>query len=130
MRPPLQPLTALVETLRGIPDHSAVVNAELCFPGPDSAHGSMPSTWRIRTARNSDRYHCSSAASIERLLSRAKVPCLHLVDAWLLEAAEQHGLEGVASKRRSAPYRSPFSTLPLRRVRRLVEGEYRELAAR
>jgi bifunctional non-homologous end joining protein LigD len=48
---------------------------------------------------------------LERLLRRAKVPCLHLVDAFddgqkLLEAAEKHGLEGVVSKRRSAPYRS------------------------
>jgi ATP-dependent DNA ligase len=48
---------------------------------------------------------------LERLLSRAKVPCLHLVDAFadgqkLLEAAEQHRLEGVVSKRRDAPYRS------------------------
>ena len=48
---------------------------------------------------------------LERLLSRAKVPCLHLVDAFddgqkLLEAAEKHNLEGVVSKRRDAPYRS------------------------
>ena len=48
---------------------------------------------------------------LERLLSRAKVPCLHLVDAFddgqkLLAAAEQHRLEGVVSKRRDAPYRS------------------------
>src|SRR5262249_41214933 len=42
---------------------------------------------------------------------RAKVPCLHLVDAFddgqkLLEAAEQHRLKGVVSKRRAAPYQS------------------------
>jgi len=48
---------------------------------------------------------------LKRLLSRAKVSCLHLVEAFedgqeLLEAAERHGLEGVVSKRRSAPYRS------------------------
>ena len=48
---------------------------------------------------------------LERLLRRAKVPCLHLVDAFddgqkLLEAAERHGLEGVVSKRRDAPYHS------------------------
>jgi len=40
-----------------------------------------------------------------------KVPCLFLVEAFddgqeLLEAAERHGLEGVVSKCRSAPYRS------------------------
>ena len=40
-----------------------------------------------------------------------KVTCLHLGPRFddggkLLEAAEQHGLEGIASKRRAAPYRS------------------------
>src|SRR5262245_51712750 len=48
---------------------------------------------------------------LDRLLRRAKVPSLHLVDAFddgqkLLEAAERHGLEGVVSKRRAAPYHS------------------------
>ena len=48
---------------------------------------------------------------LKRLLRRAKVPCLHLVKAFddgqeLLEGAEHHGLEGVVSKRRDAPYRS------------------------
>ena len=48
---------------------------------------------------------------LERLLGRAKVPCLHLVDVFddgqkLLEAAEKHKLEGIVSKRRDASYRS------------------------
>ena len=48
---------------------------------------------------------------LERLLRRARMPCLHLVEAFddgqaLLEVAERHGLEGVVSKRRDAPYRS------------------------
>jgi ATP-dependent DNA ligase len=48
---------------------------------------------------------------LNRLLKRAKVPCLYLVEAFddgqaLLEAAERHGLEGVVSKWRSAHYRS------------------------
>jgi bifunctional non-homologous end joining protein LigD len=48
---------------------------------------------------------------LEQLVRRAKVPCLHLVEASddghaLLEVAERHRLEGVVSKRRSAPYRS------------------------
>jgi ATP-dependent DNA ligase len=39
------------------------------------------------------------------------IACLYLVEAFdggqaLLEATERHGLEGVVSKRRSAPYRS------------------------
>jgi hypothetical protein len=54
------------------------------------------------------------------------VPCLHLVEAFadgqkLLEAVELHGLEGVVSKRRSAPYRSG-------RVPRLGKGEDHGLA--
>ena len=45
------------------------------------------------------------------MLKRGKVPDLHLLDAFdggqkLLEPAEQHGLEGLVSKRRDAPYRS------------------------
>jgi hypothetical protein len=48
---------------------------------------------------------------LERLLGLAKVPCLQLVEAFdvgekLLEVTERHRLEGVVSKRRSAPYRS------------------------
>ena len=47
----------------------------------------------------------------QRMLGRAKVQCLHLVDAFddgqkLLEAAEKHKLEGIVSKRRDASYRS------------------------
>jgi bifunctional non-homologous end joining protein LigD len=45
------------------------------------------------------------------LLGRAKADCLHLVDAFadgekLFEAAERHRLEGIVSKRKTAPYRS------------------------
>jgi len=48
---------------------------------------------------------------MERLLRRAKVPCLHPVEAFddgpaLLDVAERHRLEGVVSKRRDAPYRA------------------------
>jgi bifunctional non-homologous end joining protein LigD len=46
-----------------------------------------------------------------RLVCRAEVPCLHLVEAFddgaaLLRAAERHGLNGIVSKRRDARYRS------------------------
>jgi len=34
---PSKRLSALTGALRGIPAHSAVVDAELCFPGPDGA---------------------------------------------------------------------------------------------
>ena len=45
------------------------------------------------------------------MLIRAKASCPHLAEAFddgrkLLEAADLHGLEGVVSKRRDAPYRS------------------------
>ena len=45
------------------------------------------------------------------LMVVATIPCLHLVQAFddgvkLLEATERHGLEGIVSKRRDAPYRS------------------------
>jgi bifunctional non-homologous end joining protein LigD len=122
-------LAVLAEALRGIPAHSAVVDAELCFPGPDGA----PNFFRLLKAAFSsqgdglavyafDLLHLNGQdlkpltlierrQRLERLLGRPKVPCLHLVDAFadgqkLLEAAEKHGLEGVVSKRRDAPYRS------------------------
>ena len=49
-----------------------------------------------------------------RLVGRADILCLHLVEAFddgpaLLTATERHGLEGVVSKRRDAPYRSGVS---------------------
>jgi bifunctional non-homologous end joining protein LigD len=122
-------LAALAEALRSIPAHSAVVDAELCFPGPDGAPGFFRllkaafgnqgdelavyafdllhlNGQDLKPLQLIERRQCP-----ERLLSRAKVPCLHLVDAFadgqkLLEAAEQHGLEGVVSKRRDAPYHS------------------------
>jgi len=45
------------------------------------------------------------------LVNRAEIRCLHLVQTFengkaLLAAAEQHGLEGVVSKRRDSPYQS------------------------
>jgi bifunctional non-homologous end joining protein LigD len=48
---------------------------------------------------------------LSRLVNRADIGCLHLVQTFedgtaLLAAAQRHGLEGVVSKRRDAPYRS------------------------
>src|SRR5262249_38838402 len=47
---------------------------------------------------------------LERLIERSAVPCLHLVEAFddgaaLFTAVERHGLEGIVSKHREAPYR-------------------------
>ena len=122
-------LTVLAEDLRGIPAYSAIIDAELCFPGPDGApdffrllKAAFRSQGRELAVYAFDLLHLSGRdlmplplierrQLLERLLSRAKVPCLHLVDAFddgqkLLQAAEQHRLEGVVSKRRDAPYRS------------------------
>jgi bifunctional non-homologous end joining protein LigD len=122
-------LAVLAADLRGIPAYSAVLDAELCFPGPDGA----PDFFRLLKVafRNQggelavyafDLLHLNGQdlrpsplnerrKLLERLLNRAKVPCLHLVDAFmdgqkLLNAAEKHRLEGIVSKRRDAPYRS------------------------
>jgi bifunctional non-homologous end joining protein LigD len=48
---------------------------------------------------------------LAHLVTRAGIPCLHLVEAFddglaLLQAVENHRLEGLVSKRRSSPYRS------------------------
>jgi bifunctional non-homologous end joining protein LigD len=48
---------------------------------------------------------------LERLLAGAEISCQLLVEAFddgeeLLKAADQLGLEGIVSKRRSLPYRS------------------------
>ena len=48
---------------------------------------------------------------LTELLLRSDVHCLHLVQAFddgvkLLEAAEEHGLEGIVSKRQASAYRS------------------------
>jgi bifunctional non-homologous end joining protein LigD len=122
-------LAALAEDLRGVPAHSAVVDAELCFPVPDgapdflrllkSAFGSQGSELVVYAF---DLMHLNGRdltplplierrELLERLLSRARVDCLYLVDSFtngqkLFEAAELHGLEGVVSKRKTAPYRS------------------------
>jgi bifunctional non-homologous end joining protein LigD len=122
-------LSALVEDLRGIPAHSAVIDAELCFPDRNGE----PDFFRLlKTAFESqgrelvvyafDLLHLNGRdltplplierrRLLEQLLSRAKVDCLHLVDAFtdgqrLFETAERYKLEGVVSKRKTAPYRS------------------------
>jgi bifunctional non-homologous end joining protein LigD len=122
-------LAALTEALRGIPAHSAVIDAELCYPGLDGApdflrllkaafhnQGSELAVYAFDLLHLNGRDLTSlplieRRQFLERLLWRAKVPCLHLVEAFddghkLLEAVEQHRLEGVVSKRRDAPYRS------------------------
>ena len=51
---------------------------------------------------------------LTELVARTSVPCLHLVQGFdngakLFKAAEQHGLEGIVSKRLASAYRSGLS---------------------
>jgi len=124
-------LAALAEALQAIPARSAILDAELCLLAPDGTSDFAG----LQAAMGSGREHDLAVRAfvfdllhldgqdlrplplterrrqLERLLERAKVPRLLLVEAFddgqaLLEVAERHGLEGVVSKRRLAPYRS------------------------
>jgi bifunctional non-homologous end joining protein LigD len=124
-------LAALAEALQAIPARSAILDAELCLLAPDGTSDFAG----LQAAMGSGREHevavrafvfdllhldgqdlgplplTERRRQLERLLERAKVPRLLLVEAFddgqaLLEVAERHGLEGVVSKRCLAPYRS------------------------
>src|SRR6516225_6152446 len=60
------------------------------------------------------RWRPKSALSKARLLSRSKLPCLHLVACFedgtkFLEAVNRPHLEGIVSKRKASPYRADQS---------------------
>jgi bifunctional non-homologous end joining protein LigD len=122
-------LSTLAEALQPIPGHSAVLDTELCLTGADG----FPDFAALRMAMRSGQLHALTVFAfdllhrdgqdlrrlplVERkrklahLVTRAGIPCLHLVEAFddglaLLQAAENHRLEGLVSKRRSSPYRS------------------------
>jgi bifunctional non-homologous end joining protein LigD len=124
-------LATLAAALQAIAAQSAILDAELCLPAPDGT----PDFAGLQAAMGSGREHelavlafafdllhldgqdlrplplTERRRQLEQLLERAKVPRLHLVEAFddgqaLFEMAERHGLEGVVSKRRLAPYRS------------------------
>jgi bifunctional non-homologous end joining protein LigD len=122
-------LPVLVEALRAIPCRSAVIDAELCLPGA----GGAPDFRKLHGAMGRRRQHelvvyafdllhrvgkdlralplIQRRQRLERLLAPAEIPCLRLVEAFddgeeLLKAADELGLEGIVSKRRSLPYRS------------------------
>ena len=123
-------LAVLADALRTIPTHSAILDAELVFPGADGVPNFAALRWAMRKQRAHelavyafDLLHLSGEdlkplplsgrrRRLKQLIKQAnKVPCLYLVGAFvdgqaLLEVAEQNGLEGVVSKRRDAPYRS------------------------
>jgi len=122
-------LTGLAEMLVGFPCESAVIDGELVFPTSEG-HTDFR---RLQAAMASDRQQELAVFAfdlmhhngedlrplplIERrlqlteLLLRSDVHCLHLVQAFdngvkLLDAAEEHGLEGIVSKHKASTYRS------------------------
>jgi bifunctional non-homologous end joining protein LigD len=125
-------LAAIAEAVQAIPARSAILDAELCLLAPDgtcdfaglqAAMGSGRRDYELAVrAFAFDLLHLDGQdlrplplterrRRLEPLIEGTKVPRLHLVEAFddgqaLLELAERHGLEGVVSKRRLAPYRS------------------------
>jgi bifunctional non-homologous end joining protein LigD len=122
-------LARLAEALTRFPCQSAVIDAELVFPAATGA----PDVAGLRAAFVGGRQdelavfafdlmHRDGAdltdlplaerrRRLERLLAHSEVSCLHLVrcfedGAALFIAAEQHGFEGIVSKRQASPYRS------------------------
>jgi bifunctional non-homologous end joining protein LigD len=126
-------LAALAHELAGIRCQSAVIDCELIFPTSEG----HPDFRALQAAIGDRKHHHDLAVFafdllhhdgkdlrpmplIERrlklteLVARTSVPCLHLVQGFdngakLFKAAEQHGLEGIVSKRQTSAYRSGLS---------------------
>ena len=121
-------LAELAEALTAIPAPAVILDAELCLAGADwvpDFHGlqaAIDGRQRELAVFAFDILHkdgtdmCSWPLTqrkqiLANLVETSKVGCLHLVASFpdgakLLASAERLGLEGVVSKRRSAPYRS------------------------
>ena len=121
-------LTALADSLRAIPARSAIIDGELVMV---DASG-LPSFLKLHLRRGKraaglhlfafDLLHMNGRevcaeplvarqGRLATLLARSSVPVLHPVTSFedgaaLLAAAEEHGLEGIVSKRADLPYRS------------------------
>src|SRR5262245_64825602 len=118
-----------MDALQAFPAQSAVLDAELVFLGDDDA----PNFYGLQAAIGRRQDHELAVYAfdllyrngadlrplplrerrrrLEQLMARSAVPCLHLVECFddgakLLAAAEGMRLEGIVSKRRSAPYQS------------------------
>jgi len=126
-------LVLLAEALAGIRCKSAVIDSELVFPTSEG----HPDFRALQAAIGDRKRHHDLAVFafdllyhdgkdlrpmplIERrlelteLVARRSVQCLHLVQGFdngakLFKAAEQHGLEGIVSKRQTSAYRSGLS---------------------
>ena len=121
-------LPKLAEALQSLPCRFAVLDGELCLPDSSGApdfHGlqaALKSRQHDLAVFAFDLLHRDGASltglplierrrRLVRLIARAEIRCLHLVETFedgaaLLAAAERHGLEGIVSKRRVTPYRS------------------------
>lgn len=121
-------LPHFAEAFRGLPCRSCTLDGYLVLPDADEAADCEGLSAAIATSQLEplffafdllyrDGHDLRPLSLVERkqrlsrLVRRADIRCLHLVQTFengkaLLAAAEQHGLEGVVSKRRNAPYRS------------------------
>ena len=118
-------LPGFTEAFRRLPFHSAVLDGELVLP--DTDFNGLEVAVRAATEWElvyfafdllpGDGRDLRRTPLVERkrrlahLIGRAKISCLHSVQAFddgakLLAAAEKHGLDGIVSKRRMSPYRS------------------------
>jgi bifunctional non-homologous end joining protein LigD len=122
-------LGKLAEALAIIPCQMAVIDAELCFLATDG----LPDFQGLKAAMGRGSHHqlaifafdilhrngadllplpmIERRGQLDRLMARANVPCLRLVEAYddgakLLAAAERYNIEAIVSKRRMSPYRS------------------------
>jgi bifunctional non-homologous end joining protein LigD len=126
-------LVLLADALAAIRCQSAVVDCELVFPtskghpdfrGLQAAIGDRKRHHELAVFAFDLLHHngadLRSSPLIDRrlrlttLVARSQVHCLHLVQGFdngekLYKAAEQHGLEGIVSKRQASPYRSGLS---------------------
>jgi bifunctional non-homologous end joining protein LigD len=121
-------LARMAEALQAIPCRSAVIDGELVLPDKRGTPDFTGLAAALRKRQHElavyafDLLHrdgrdlrplplLERRRRLERLLSRAEIPCLHLVECFddgaeLLAAAEDLELEGIVSKRLGAPYRS------------------------
>src|SRR6476660_4956140 len=122
-------LPGFADTFQRLPCRTATLDGELVLPDEDGA----PDFEGLRTSVREAQEHelvffafdllyrdgkdlralplTERKRRLVRLIGRAEIPCLHLVETFddgpaLLRAAEQLGLEGIVSKRRDAPYHS------------------------
>jgi len=123
-----QRMPVLVDALAALPTPTVVLDAELFLPGTDGT----PNFYGLQAAISARQHELAIFAfdilhkdgidlrplqlvqrklALTSLIERSKIPCLKVVQSFpdgteLLASAERLGLEGVDSKRRSAPYRS------------------------